>query len=49
MPSDRPVVPAVDVFASARPDLSAIGVPEMPLELSVNQTRGITLFGVLFA
>lgn len=44
---DAPVSPAVNVFA--RPDLAAISVPDLPADVSIHQTRGITLFGVLFA
>ncbi|HEX7098540.1 MAG TPA: right-handed parallel beta-helix repeat-containing protein [Acidimicrobiia bacterium] len=49
MPADAPVRPAVNVFAGARPDLEAIEVPDLPDDVSVHQTRGVTLFGVLFA
>lgn len=42
-----PVRPAVDVFASAAPDLAAIEVP--PADLEVHQQKGVTVFGVLFA
>ncbi len=47
--ADAPVRPAVNVFASARPDVGAISLPPMPDDLSVTQSRGVTLFGVLFA
>lgn len=47
--ADAPVTPAVGVFALARPDIDAMTVPPMPADLTVNQERGITLFGVLFA
>ena len=46
---DAPVRPAVGVFATARPDTSQISVPDHPDGIPVNQPRGITLFGVLFA
>lgn len=49
MPPDAAVRPAVDVFAAARPDLDAIGVPDLPDDLPVHQTRGVNVFGVLFA
>lgn len=49
MPVDAPVRPAVDVFAAARPDLESISVPDLPPDVTVHQTRGVTLFGVLFA
>jgi hypothetical protein len=45
--SRAPVRPAVDVFASAVPDLEAIEVPSA--DLTVHQPRGVILFGVLFA
>lgn len=46
---DAPVRPAVGVFATARPDTSQISVPNHPDGIPINQPRGITLFGVLFA
>ena len=49
MPVDAPVRPAVDVFAAARPDLESISGPDLPPDVTVHQTRGVTLFGVLFA
>ncbi len=47
--ADAPVVPAVDVFENARPDIEAIAVPEMPDGLEVTQTKGINVMGVSFA
>lgn len=44
-----PVRSAVDVFASARPDLEAFDVPEMPSDLQVTQERGVDVMGVSFA
>jgi hypothetical protein len=46
---EAPAVPAVGVFAGVRPDVSAIQVPGMPADTTVDQERGIKLFGVLFA
>lgn len=45
--ADAPVRPAVHVFAP--PDLPAIEVPELPPDVTIDQQRGVTLFGVLFA
>jgi hypothetical protein len=47
--ADAPVVPAVNVFASVQPDLDAIGVPVMPSDLEVTQTKGLNIMGVTFA
>lgn len=47
--ADAPVRPAVAVFASVKPDLASIQVPDLPPDVSVDQSRGVTLFGVLFA
>ncbi|HEU4915292.1 MAG TPA: right-handed parallel beta-helix repeat-containing protein [Acidimicrobiia bacterium] len=44
-----PVMPAVDVFASTRPDVDAIAMPEMPSDLEVTQQKGINIMGVSFA
>lgn len=49
MPPEAAPRPAVAVFAGARPDLAAIAVPDLPADSTVDQERGITLFGVLFA
>jgi hypothetical protein len=47
--AQAPVLPAVNVFASAQPDLDAIGVPAMPSDLEVTQEKGIDIMGVTFA
>lgn len=47
--ADAPVVPAVNVFASARPDVDSIQVPAMPSDLEVTQGKGFNLMGVTFA
>jgi hypothetical protein len=47
--STAPVVPAVDVFDSSRPDIDGISVPEMPSDLEVTQQKGINVMGVSFA
>jgi hypothetical protein len=44
-----PVSPAVDVFATTRPDVDDMSVPEMPRELEVTQQKGINIMGVSFA
>jgi hypothetical protein len=44
-----PVRPAVDVFASARPDLDTIEVPAMPGQLEITQRKGFDIMGVTFA
>ena len=44
-----PVVPAVDVFAGAEPDLALIEVPAMPADLAVTQDGDFDLMGVTFA
>lgn len=46
---DAPVVPAVDVFAGAKPDLDSIAVPAMPADLEVTQQKGFNIMGVTFA
>ena len=43
------VQPAVDVFATTRPDIDGIAVPEMPSDLEVTQQKGINIMGVSFA
>ena len=47
--AEAPVIPAVNVFENARPDIAAITVPEMPAGLEVTQTKGINVMGVSFA
>ncbi|HSJ35252.1 MAG TPA: right-handed parallel beta-helix repeat-containing protein [Acidimicrobiia bacterium] len=47
--AEAPPIPAVEVFAGVRPDVSALPVPDMPADTTVDQERGIKLFGVLFA
>jgi hypothetical protein len=47
--ADAPVRPAVDVFASARPDLETIEVPAMPGQLEITQGKGFDIMGVTFA
>ncbi|MEA1903750.1 MAG: right-handed parallel beta-helix repeat-containing protein [Actinomycetota bacterium] len=47
--ADAEVVPAVNVFAAARPNMDAISVPDMPSDLSVTQGKGFNLMGVTFA
>lgn len=47
--ADAPVVPAVNVVASALPDIDAIGVPALPPELEVTQQKGFNIMGVIFA
>ncbi|HEU4895304.1 MAG TPA: right-handed parallel beta-helix repeat-containing protein, partial [Acidimicrobiia bacterium] len=47
--ADAPVVPAVDVFAAAQPDIETITVPEMPAGLEVTQQKGLNIMGVTFA
>lgn len=46
---EAPVVPAVNVFAGAEPDIDAIGLPEMPADLEVTQQKGFNIMGVTFA
>lgn len=43
------VVPAVNVFAAAEPDLGTIEVPAMPADLQVTQKKGFNIMGVTFA
>lgn len=47
--ADAPVVPAVNVFASAQPDIDSISVPAMPAGLEVTQQKGLNIMGVTFA
>ena len=47
--ADAPVLPAVDVFATAEPDIEMIDIPPMPSDLEVNQERGVNIMGVTFA
>ena len=47
--ADAPVLPAVNVFASAEPDLSAVSLPALPAGLQVTQEKGFDLMGVTFA
>lgn len=44
--ADAPVLPAVGVFALAKPDIDQISVPPMPAGLEVTQTKGINIMGV---
>ena len=46
---NAPVVPAVDVFNSSRPDTDGISVPDLPSGLEVTQQKGINVMGVSFA
>jgi hypothetical protein len=46
---NAPVVPAVDVFSSSRPDIDGISVPDLPSGLEVTQQKGINVMGVSFA
>jgi hypothetical protein len=43
------VVPAVNVFASAEPNLDTIDLPAMPADLTVTQRKGFNIMGVTFA
>jgi hypothetical protein len=47
--ADASVVPAVDVFATAEPDLESIEVPALPADLEVTQEKGFNIMGVTFA
>jgi hypothetical protein len=47
--ADAPVMPAVDVYATTRPEIDAIELPEMPSDLEVTQEKGINIMGVSFA
>lgn len=46
---DAPVVPAVNVFESAKPDLAAIETPAMPADAQITQPKEFDLMGVTFA
>ncbi len=46
--ADAPVVPAVNVYANAKPDLDSIETPAMPSDLQVTQGKGFNLMGVTF-
>jgi hypothetical protein len=46
--ADAPVVPAVDVFVNAQPEIETITVPDMPAGLEVTQQRGLNIMGVTF-
>lgn len=47
--ADAPVVPAVNVFAAAEPDLNDIGTPAMAIDREVTQQKGFNIMGVTFA
>jgi hypothetical protein len=47
--AEAPVVPAVNVFANARPDIDTIAVPAMPSNLEITQQKGFNIMGVTFA
>lgn len=47
--ADAPVSPAVNVFATAQPDLDSIVTPAMPATQEVTQRKGINVMGVTFA
>jgi hypothetical protein len=47
--ADAIVIPAVNVFAGAQPDLDAIEIPTMPPGLEVTQQKGPNIMGVTFA
>jgi hypothetical protein len=47
--AEAPVVPAVDVFAGAEPDVDAITLPVRPDSLEVHQQKGFDIMGVTFA
>ena len=47
--ADAAVMPAVDVFDNAEPNLDAIEVPAMPSDLEVTQQKGFNIMGVTFA
>lgn len=47
--ADALVVPAVDVFAGAEPDIDSIGLPAMPIDTEITQGKGINIMGVPFA
>ena len=47
--ADAPVLPAVNVYATAKPSIDALDVPVMPSDLEVTQGKGFNLMGVTFA
>jgi len=47
--ADAAVVPAVNVFSSAQPDIDSIDVPAAPSDLEVTQQKGFNIMGVTFA
>ncbi len=47
--ADAEVLPAVNVYASAKPNLDTIEVPPMPSDLEVTQQKGFNIMGVTFA
>jgi hypothetical protein len=47
--AEAEVRPAVNVFASAVPDIDSIDVPAMPSDLEVTQQKGFNIMGVTFA
>jgi hypothetical protein len=47
--ADASVVPAVNVFAAAKPDIEVISLPDMPADLEVTQQKAFNLMGVTFA
>lgn len=47
--ADAPVIPAVNVFAGAKPDLDSVETPAMPAGEEVTQQKGINIMGVTFA
>lgn len=47
--ADAPVIPAVNVFAGAQPNLGSIETPRMPAGEEVTQQKGINIMGVTFA
>ncbi len=46
--ADAPVAPAMNVFASVKPNVDAISVPAMPSDLEVSQSKGFNIMGVTF-
>lgn len=46
--ADAPVLVAVNVYESAKPDLDSIKTPAMPSDLEVTQGKGFNLMGVTF-
>jgi Phospholipase_D-nuclease N-terminal/Right handed beta helix region len=47
--ADAPVIPAVEVFAAAQPDIETISVPDMPAGFEVTQQKGLNIMGVTFS